>query len=116
MSEVPLQGLTQAVASLDWGQREGNSLKRCKDLHTKNGSSRGQNLAVTVVYLLLLHHYSQAWSWVIHKSMSLKYEPASEPLHDCRICAEFARTRWGLEYARREARGGDGRAAGGLES
>jgi len=29
-------------------------------------------------YLLLLY-YSQDYSWVIHKSMSLTYEPSSEP-------------------------------------
>ena len=37
----------------------------------------GPHLRFSIFFLLLYH--SQAWSWAIHNSTSLKYEPASEP-------------------------------------
>ena len=31
--------------------------------------------------IIIIFYYSRAYRWVIHQSMSLKYEPFSEPLH-----------------------------------
>ena len=48
MSEVPLHcnSFPATVA-----EREGNKLKKIKHFHLENGSSQGQNLAVTVLFV-----------------------------------------------------------------
>jgi len=42
------------------------------------GSEEEVLIPVKAATVLLLLYYSPAWSSVIHKSMSLKYEPSSE--------------------------------------